>query len=71
MVCKGGHKVVVLPGGENDLMPVALKRHPTPVPGMTLEQTYGSGSPEAIKAAKAAGAIVLVNHTENKHWINP
>lgn len=66
ITCKDGHSIILFPGAENALMPVALKRHPTPLAGQTLEQTYNATSPEAIQKFKEAGAAVIVNHAEGR-----
>lgn len=66
MNCPDGHVVTIFPGAENALMPVALKRHPTPKKGQTLEQLYNDRSSDAIQRFKEAGAAVIVNHTEGQ-----
>lgn len=66
IMCSGGHQVTLFPGAENALMPVALKRHPTPPTGQTLEQLYNDSSPEAIQRFKEAGAAVIANHAEGR-----
>lgn len=62
----GGHKVYLYPGSENAIMPIGLKRHPEPAPGMDLEQTYNSLTYEAAKNMKEAGALIGINHLEEK-----
>ncbi len=64
--CPDGHVVTIFPGAENALMPVGLKRHPTPKDGQTLEQLYNDTSPEAIQRFQDAGAAVIVNHAEGR-----
>ncbi|MFN7130759.1 MAG: hypothetical protein ACK4N5_01675, partial [Myxococcales bacterium] len=57
--CADGTRALVLAGAESgQAMPVGLERH---VPDRA---DYGSGSPEAIAAFKAQGAVALVAHTE-------
>lgn len=63
--CEGGHRVTWLPGIEDELMPVALKRH---VEGDAEERDalYNLDTPEAVQAMVDAGGTVLVAHTEGR-----
>ena len=51
---------LIMAGTETGTMPVGLEHH---APG--LDATYGSVTPEAIEELRAAGAVVLVAHTED------
>lgn len=60
-----GHTVLITVGGENDLMPVGLRRHL----GATEEQrkkAMSDGTPAAIPVFKQAGAVVLQAHGESR-----
>jgi hypothetical protein len=60
-----GHRVVVTVGGENELMPVGLRRHL----GSTVaerKQAMGAKDPAAIAAFKQAGGVVLQAHGESR-----
>jgi hypothetical protein len=50
---------LIMAGTESSTMPVGLEHH---APG--LDATYGSSSPAAIEELRAAGAVILVAHTE-------
>jgi hypothetical protein len=64
--CSDGHRVLVIPGAENELMPLALRGHPRPISARTLTETYRSASPEAIARFREAGGFVVVSHAEQK-----
>lgn len=64
--CDDGHTVTWLPGIEDELMPVALDRQ---VAGEDLaenDRLYNAYDAEAVTADIAAGATVLVAHTEQR-----
>jgi hypothetical protein len=63
--CPDGHRVTTFTGSENSLMAVGLTRHPDPLPGMDLEATYNSRTPEAAQKFREAGALVAINHAED------
>lgn len=62
--CPDGRTPLVLAGTESATMPVGLEAH---VPGTVEERQaiYGDVSATAIEAFKAAGAVSLVQHTED------
>ncbi|HEX5097561.1 MAG TPA: hypothetical protein VFX21_16165, partial [Acidimicrobiia bacterium] len=67
VTCEDGHEVVLTVGSENALMPVGLRRHV--LEGVTvdeLESAYDAETPAAVDEFRAAGALVLVNHTEQR-----
>ncbi|MFN7684819.1 MAG: hypothetical protein ACK5QT_05345 [Oligoflexia bacterium] len=64
--CPDGHKVTMYQGSENSMMALGLTRHPEPVPGSTLEQTYNALTPEAAASFRQAGGIVGMSHAEEK-----
>lgn len=66
IVCGDGHRVLVVPGAENELMPIALREHPRPLDGRTLIDTYRASSPEAIQRFREAGGFVVLSHAEQK-----
>jgi hypothetical protein len=65
ILCDDGHQVLVSIGGENDLMPIMLDRHP---PGTVAERhaVYNGNDAVAADAMRAAGGLVWVAHTESK-----
>lgn len=63
--CDDGHRVMVLPGAENDLMPIGLARHPEPVDG-SLERAYRTGGARGARLFREAGALVAVAHVESR-----
>ncbi|MFO0557015.1 MAG: hypothetical protein U0269_03240 [Polyangiales bacterium] len=64
--CDNGHTVTVLPGAENELMPIALREHPQTLPSMDLVQTYRTASVESVANFRAAGGFVVIPHAEQK-----
>lgn len=65
IACSDGHRVMVLPGAENDLMPLALARHPAPVAG-SLDRAYRSSGSRGARLFREAGAIVALAHPETR-----
>jgi len=65
MTCPDGHQVTLTIGGENDLMPVMLDRHPD---GTVAERhaVYNGNDATAAAALRAAGGLVWVAHTESQ-----
>ena len=63
MACPSGHPVMVLPGIEDELMPIGLDRHAADTPAEN-DRLYNGTDAEAIAADIAAGATVLHAHTE-------
>jgi hypothetical protein len=64
--CPDAHRVLVIPGAENELMPLALRAHPQPLSGRTLEETYRSASLDAVARFRGAGGFVVLSHAEQK-----
>ncbi len=63
--CDSGHSVLWMTGGENDLMPIMIDRHPEG----TVEQRhafYNANGPDAVQAFRDHGALVYVNHAEGR-----
>jgi len=61
--CDSGHDVVWLPGFEGDMMPVAMDEQA----GTNADdhaRIYNNPGSDTITAARAAGGIVLMSHTE-------
>jgi hypothetical protein len=63
--CNGGHRVMVLPGAENELMPLALRRHPDMING-SLGDAYHANDAAGAARFRAAGALVAIAHTEQR-----
>lgn len=65
ILCDDGHQVLVSVGGENDVMPIMLDRHP---PGTLVERhaIYNGNDAVAADAFRAAGGLVWFAHTESK-----
>jgi hypothetical protein len=61
--CADGHRVLLLPGAENELMPLALTRHPDTGAG-TLDDAYHTDDAAGVARFRAAGALVAVPHVE-------
>lgn len=60
ILCEGGHRTLIIPGVESgSMMPLGLHEHPP-------EGTYGESSPDSFAAAKAAGGVAWVAHTEGR-----
>jgi hypothetical protein len=64
--CEDGHAVTWLPGIEDELMPVALDRQVAGEDAAENDRLYNGYDEEALGAARAAGAEVLVAHTEGR-----
>lgn len=65
MTCDSGHTALLLPGGENDLMPVMIDGHPEG----TVEQRralYNAADAAAVAAFRELGAAVIVPHSESR-----
>ena len=65
VACDDGHEVLWLPGIEDELMPVALDRHVSD-DATENDRLYNAADAEAVEADLAAGATVLVAHTEGR-----
>ncbi|MBW1878745.1 MAG: hypothetical protein JRJ84_10325 [Deltaproteobacteria bacterium] len=65
IACGDGHTVAWLPGIEDELMPVALDRHVSEDPEEN-DRIYNSSDEEAVLAEIAAGAVLLMAHTEGR-----
>jgi hypothetical protein len=65
VACDGGHEVLITVGGENELMPVMLDRHP---PGelAARHDVYNGDSPEDVAAFRTAGGLVWIPHSESR-----
>lgn len=65
MACGDGRSVLLLPGIEDELMPIGLDRHVSDDP-VEADSIYNGTGADTITAEIAAGAIVLQAHTEGK-----
>ncbi len=63
--CPGGHRVMLLPGAENELMPLGLRRHPDLREG-SLNRAYHHDGPDGARRFREAGALVAVAHCEQR-----
>lgn len=65
ITCDDGHVVTVTVGGENDLMPIMLDRHP---PGTVTERhaVYNGNDAATVTAFRDAGGLAWIAHTESK-----
>src|SRR6185436_7422675 len=53
-------------GEENEIMPIALRRHPDAATAEALHDLYDEADLAAADAMRAAGGVVIVPHAE--HW---
>jgi len=60
LACADGHRVLIAPGAESDLMPVMLRRPPE------TNDWYGNRSAASVEGLRGAGAVVLHAHTEER-----
>jgi hypothetical protein len=65
LTCDDGHVVRVLPGIEDELMPIGLDRHVSEDPTVN-EAVYNAADAAAIAEDAAAGGVVLMAHTEGR-----
>ncbi len=65
IACPDGHRVLLLPGAENDIMPIALRRHPDLLNG-SLADAYNANDPAAARRFREAGALVAIPHVEQR-----
>ena len=59
-----GHRVHIAVGGENELMPVLLRRHLGSDAAMR-HAAMGASTPDAVRAFHDAGGVVLIAHGES------
>ncbi|MBX7192279.1 MAG: hypothetical protein K1X94_09485 [Sandaracinaceae bacterium] len=67
--CDDGHRVLVMVGSENEMMPVGLTRHPSTDPAVLADPArlgpiYDADGAEAAAVFREAGGLVLYAHTE-------
>jgi hypothetical protein len=65
IACPDGHRVLLLPGAENELMPLALQRHPALVNGR-LDDAYHADDRAGAQRFREAGALVAIPHVEQR-----
>ncbi len=63
--CEDGHRTLWLPGAENELMPLALRRHPDAIAG-NLGAAYHADDAAGVRRFREAGALVAVAHVEQR-----
>ena len=65
MACPDGHTTLVMPGIEDELMPVGLSNHAADDPaGRNI--LYNESTPDTVRAFTEQDAVVLVAHTEKR-----
>ena len=65
LVCDDGHELVLYTGGENDLMPIMIDRHPEG----TIEERhayYNADDAAAMAAFREHGGLAFIPHTEQR-----
>jgi hypothetical protein len=65
IACPDGHRVLLLPGAENELMPIGLARHPDAVNG-SLGDAYHADDRAGAERFRAAGGLVAIPHVEQR-----
>ncbi len=64
--CDDGHVVRWMPGIEDELMPIGLEDQVAGADVAENDRIYNEYTPDAVAAVRAAGATVLVAHTEQR-----
>jgi hypothetical protein len=65
VACEDGERFMLIPGLEDELMPVGLDRQIAETPEERAE-LYNRSDPEALAAMKEAGATIWMAHTEGR-----
>lgn len=65
IACPDGHRTMLLPGAENGLMPLGLRRHPDIIDN-SLDRTYDATDLAALQRFRSAGALVAIPHVEQR-----
>ena len=65
MACPDGSRTLIMPGIEDELMPVGLARHVDEDP-LVRSEIYNESAPETVASLVEAGGVVLVAHTEHR-----
>jgi hypothetical protein len=65
MACENGHRPVLVPGFEDQLMPVGIERHHSE-DIQARHDLYNEMDPDTVQALSDMGAVVLVAHTEQR-----
>ena len=63
--CPDGHEVLVTVGGENDLMPIMLDRHPDG-DAQARHDAYNASDAAAVATFRSLGGLAWVAHSESK-----
>ena len=65
MTCDNGHTALLLTGGENDLMPILIDRHPD---GTVDERhaIYNAEDPATVAEFRDMGGLVVIPHSESR-----
>src|SRR3989304_3271508 len=65
LACDTGRKVLLFVGGENDLMPIMLDKHPEGDAG-TRHAVYNGNDVDTVNAYRALGGLAWVAHSKSK-----
>ncbi len=65
MACPDGHTTLVMPGIEDELMPVGLSNHAA-ADAAARNTLYNESTPDTVRAFIDQDAVVLVAHTEKR-----
>jgi hypothetical protein len=63
VACESGHTVVLFTGGENDLMPIMIDRHPAGT-AQQRHDFYNANSVAAVQAFADIGGMTVIPHAE-------
>jgi hypothetical protein len=66
LACPDGHRLLIMVGGENDLMPVMLDRHPTAADVAERHAIYNGDDVATVAAFRDAGGLVWIPHSESR-----
>jgi hypothetical protein len=66
LACADAHRVLVMVGGENDLMPIMLDRHVTAADVTERHAIYNGDDPATAQAFRDAGGLVWMPHAESR-----
>jgi hypothetical protein len=66
LACPDGHRVLVTVGGENELMPIMLDRHPDAPDVDARHAIYNGDTAAEAQAFRDAGGLVWIPHSEQR-----
>jgi len=65
LACEDGHHVLLTVGGENELMPIMLDRHPEGDVVM-VHEVYNANDADTVATFRSLGGLAWVAHSESK-----